>query len=122
MVFFFFQAEDGIRDVAVTGVQTCALPIYYDYTYIVQRNSDFLPNNGSNIKYLIQDKVDFSFSSSADPTEQTVYSLNGTQPEYFLLKKTVKAISAELKTATFTVNNAERFKTLSLDDSNIIGI
>src|SRR2546422_8429006 len=29
-VFFFFQAEDGIRDVAVTGVQTCALPIYRD--------------------------------------------------------------------------------------------
>src|SRR5256884_5169946 len=29
-VFFFFQAEDGIRDVAVTGVQTCALPICND--------------------------------------------------------------------------------------------
>src|ERR1041385_5162782 len=28
--FFFFQAEDGIRDVAVTGVQTCALPICFD--------------------------------------------------------------------------------------------
>src|SRR6266436_7215597 len=28
LFFFFFQAEDGIRDVAVTGVQTCALPIY----------------------------------------------------------------------------------------------
>src|SRR2546429_6124130 len=27
VVVFFFQAEDGIRDVAVTGVQTCALPI-----------------------------------------------------------------------------------------------
>ena len=26
-VFFFFQAEDGIRDWSVTGVQTCALPI-----------------------------------------------------------------------------------------------
>src|SRR5215213_7110965 len=26
--FFFFQAEDGIRDWSVTGVQTCALPIY----------------------------------------------------------------------------------------------
>src|SRR5260370_11503229 len=26
-VFFFFQAEDGIRDASVTGVQTCALPI-----------------------------------------------------------------------------------------------
>ena len=27
MMFFFFQAEDGIRDIGVTGVQTCALPI-----------------------------------------------------------------------------------------------
>src|SRR5437867_11533813 len=29
-MFFFFQAEDGIRDRTVTGVQTCALPIYLD--------------------------------------------------------------------------------------------
>ena len=28
MLVFFFQAEDGIRDTSVTGVQTCALPIY----------------------------------------------------------------------------------------------
>src|SRR5438552_11266166 len=28
--FFFFQAEDGIRDDLVTGVQTCALPIFVD--------------------------------------------------------------------------------------------
>src|SRR3712207_7799980 len=28
MLFFFFQAEDGIRDIGVTGVQTCALPIF----------------------------------------------------------------------------------------------
>src|SRR5437879_9905115 len=28
MCFFFFQAEDGIRDTSVTGVQTCALPIF----------------------------------------------------------------------------------------------
>src|SRR5437762_12944951 len=28
--FFFFQAEDGIRDTSVTGVQTCALPIFRD--------------------------------------------------------------------------------------------
>src|SRR5207248_7510816 len=28
-MFFFFQAEDGIRDRTVTGVQTCALPIYH---------------------------------------------------------------------------------------------
>src|SRR5437879_11168274 len=28
-LFFFFQAEDGIRDTSVTGVQTCALPISF---------------------------------------------------------------------------------------------
>src|SRR3989449_11404974 len=32
ILIFFFQAEDGIRDVAVTGVQTCALPIYQWHT------------------------------------------------------------------------------------------
>src|SRR3712207_9474184 len=31
-IFFFFQAEDGIRDIGVTGVQTCALPIFYGST------------------------------------------------------------------------------------------
>src|SRR5258708_26737265 len=35
--FFFFQAEDGIRDDLVTGVQTCALPIYH------RRDGDVLP-------------------------------------------------------------------------------
>src|SRR6266498_5449265 len=40
--FFFFQAEDGIRDADVTGVQTCALPIF---TAIVAR----LPTQGANI-------------------------------------------------------------------------
>src|SRR5206468_6211155 len=35
--FFFFQAEDGIRDLIVTGVQTCALPI------LTSRGQAFLP-------------------------------------------------------------------------------
>src|SRR5260221_4064471 len=34
--FFFFQAEDGIRDHCVTGVQTCALPIYLHPALIAQ--------------------------------------------------------------------------------------
>src|SRR5207249_9741861 len=36
--FFFFQAEDGIRDRNVTGVQTCALPIYSGYRGRYRRN------------------------------------------------------------------------------------
>src|SRR2546430_10004202 len=35
---FFFQAEDGIRDLTVTGVQTCALPISYPLR-VIGRNS-----------------------------------------------------------------------------------
>src|SRR5947208_8849797 len=31
MTFFFFQAEDGIRDDLVSGVQTCALPIFFTF-------------------------------------------------------------------------------------------
>src|SRR5438093_7288904 len=38
--FFFFQAEDGIRDWSVTGVQTCALPIYFDPTCTEARFQD----------------------------------------------------------------------------------
>src|SRR5205085_4348258 len=34
-VFFFFQAEDGIRDLTVTGVQTCALPISLSWVLVV---------------------------------------------------------------------------------------
>src|SRR5476651_2472488 len=34
-LFFFFQAEDGIRDIGVTGVQTCALPISWPKSTIV---------------------------------------------------------------------------------------
>src|SRR3989304_6366212 len=47
--YFFFQAEDGIRDVAVTGVQTCALPIFDGMTekgYYYSANKFFSPEHG----------------------------------------------------------------------------
>src|SRR2546430_17041658 len=40
--FFFFQAEDGIRDLTVTGVQTCALPIYAEA--VAGGDDDVLPD------------------------------------------------------------------------------
>src|SRR5256885_3155563 len=51
LFFFFFQAEDGIRDYKVTGVQTCALPIFVDpvalqvkttWRYWVHRKSEVI--------------------------------------------------------------------------------
>src|SRR5437016_8519408 len=49
-IFFFFQAEDGIRDWSVTGVQTCALPIWPTgfRLFIVARTPLGLPERSSN--------------------------------------------------------------------------
>src|SRR2546425_9432397 len=44
-LFFFFQAEDGIRDKLVTGVQTCALPIYTQWS---QPRSQQFSGSGSS--------------------------------------------------------------------------
>src|SRR5258708_16235847 len=47
-MFFFFQAEDGIRDDLVTGVQTCALPI------CILRFTNFRTSNGPDVHvYLV---------------------------------------------------------------------
>ena len=94
----------------------------YNYALRIRKNSSFLPNNSSGTSYILQNDVNFAFSSSFDTTEQTIYSVSGTQPDYFLLKKKAKAISAELKTTTFTVGAAKKFKTLTINDSKIIGI
>ena len=74
-------------------------------------------------KFYIDKPIDFSFSSSYDPTTVVVESLdiNG-QPSQFRLSKTVKAISGEVKTVTETINTVEKFKTITVADSNIIGI
>src|SRR5438552_9563169 len=41
LLVFFFQAEDGIRDDLVTGVQTCALPIYFEFRMVEVTGVDF---------------------------------------------------------------------------------
>src|SRR3712207_7393298 len=45
-LFFFFQAEDGIRDIGVTGVQTCALPILRSQS--ARRSSSGLISGGGD--------------------------------------------------------------------------
>src|SRR5437879_12872248 len=44
MLLFFFQAEDGIRDTSVTGVQTCALPIFLTSRPMQRYESDLRPD------------------------------------------------------------------------------
>src|SRR5947209_6251396 len=50
-VYFFFQAEDGIRDIGVTGVQTCALPIWVLPPRVLsfEREGNFDLSDGKNV-------------------------------------------------------------------------
>ena len=53
---FFFQAEDGIRDKLVTGVQTCALPIFQG-TVIYCKNKTYFRDDCGNIYEVINGKI-----------------------------------------------------------------
>ncbi len=92
----------------------------FDYSLTINQPSVFEASNGT--EFLLQNPVVFSNSSSFNPTDVSVYSLDGNDPEYYLLKKSVKAISANRKSTTFEIGNLEIFLILNLIDSNIISI
>jgi hypothetical protein len=92
----------------------------FDYALYIAPNST-VSSNGSN-SFLIKDPVDFTVSSSGDPTEVTIYQVAGTNPSSFLLKKTRKAISATISTVQFSFNSPEKFSTVEINASNLIGI
>lgn len=94
----------------------------YDYALVLSENIELQTVTGTPIKFLTQDKVNFAYSSSYDPTTVTVYATAGGTVTEFLLNKKVKAISAEVKTTTVDVATLERFKTITLTDTDIIGI
>ncbi len=94
----------------------------YDYALLIPENTQISSVVDENQKFLIEDVVDFSSSSSLDPTTVSIYQIQGSQPTYFLLKKTRKAISATIQSTTFTFNAGVRFDTRNLNASNIIGI
>jgi len=74
-------------------------------------------------KFYIDKPIDFTFSSSYDPTLTIIQDLDNLgEPLSFTLVKQVKAYSGEVKTKTETIVEVEKFKTITLDDTNIIGI
>ena len=95
----------------------------YNYAITINKNSSFATTAGGNgVSFLLEEDVNFQTSSSLSPTITTIHQLNNGNPEYYLLKKSAKAISAELKTKSFEIGDAQRFLTLELNDNNIIGI
>jgi len=96
----------------------------FDYALLISENSTISSTLGSTINFLVEDSIDFSVSSSLDPTEISVYSTTngGADVDTFLLKKTKKAKSATITTITQTFTEVERYPTITINDSNIIGI
>jgi len=94
-----------------------------DFTYALklQANSTFKSTEGT--VFYTSDTVDFNISSSLDDTQVDLYQYDSSNnPEYYLIKKKVKAISAERKTQTFTAGTAQQFLTFTLFDQKIINI
>ena len=92
----------------------------YDYALTINENSTVSSQNGAS--FIIQDSLDFSISSSQDPTEVTIYSTSGNDPQYFLLKKSRNAISSTINTQTFSFGTPQPFTTINITNSNIIEI
>jgi len=92
----------------------------YDYAITIGENTTVTSQNG--VSFLIQDKVDFSVSSSQDPTEVTIYQIAGNIPQYYLLKKSRNAISATINTTTFSFTTPQSFQTVNIQSPNIIKI
>jgi hypothetical protein len=95
-----------------------------DYSYALQipANTTITAALSGSVKFLTQNKVNFAFSSSMDPTVVTVFETAGGIPTYFLLKKQTKALSATIKTTSFSFNAPVPFSTRTITDTNILGI
>jgi hypothetical protein len=95
----------------------------FSYALYIPNNTIVTSTASGSISFLIEDPVDFSVSSSGDPTEVTVYQVTGgNNIQYFLLRKTRKAISATVNTTTFSFGLPQQFTTVEINSSNIVGI
>ena len=117
----------------VTGVAETLIDFYqqvpaigdvpdYNYALLIGENSQVTSTTNSNIKFLVEDPIDFSISSSEDPTTISVYEQSGGSVQYFLLKKSRRAISATINTTTLSFNSPEEFATRNITANNLIGI
>ena len=92
----------------------------FNYSLTIGENTLITSPNGAS--FLIQDGVDFSTSSSQDLTDITIYQISNNSPQYFLLKKTRKAISSTINTITFPFNAPIPYNTVTITNNSFIKI
>jgi hypothetical protein len=95
----------------------------FDYALYIAENSVVQTSDVNKISFLVGDVIDFSYSSSTDPTEVTIYEIDGSgNPTYFLLKKSKPSISATINTTSYSFTTPQRFSTVNLSADRLVGI
>jgi len=95
----------------------------YRYTFRIEQGSTVQSKSNPTITFITEELVDFGFSSSFDSTNVTIYQYDGLgNPQFYLLKKQVKAYSGTIKTTDFIFSSPEQFPIITINDSNIIQI
>jgi len=95
----------------------------FNYALILEEGGKISSNLDSNIQFFINEKLDFSKSIPGSETEISVYSTDAFQnPQFYLLKKIIKASSGTLTSTNITFGNPERYPTVDITDTNIIEI
>ncbi len=103
-----------------TGTGTSNVPDE-SYCIRIKEGMEISSNTNSNIVFRTIDVVDFSLT---DGREVDVHERNQStgEPDFYLLTKKVKAISATQREQTFTFSNYQEYPKITLTDDNIIGI
>jgi hypothetical protein len=96
----------------------------FDYCMVVDKDAKIKSAAQSDVVFITQDSVDFSYSSSYSPTEISVYQIDPStnQPEYYIAKKSVDAVAGTIKTTQFNFGQPQKFASVELQDKNIIQI
>ena len=94
----------------------------WDQALVIEENTVVTSNTTGNVEFFVENKIDFNFSSSYDPTDVVISQISSGVPSEFLLTKKTKAFSGKQKTLTQTYTTAEKFTTITIEDTNIIGV
>lgn len=90
---------------------------------ILRENSEIVSTDKSGTSFLTRDPLDFSFSSSYNPTLVTLSTLDSNgRPSKFTLSKKVKAYSGQIKTITKSFGTYKKYQTFEISDNDIVGI
>ena len=94
----------------------------YDYALYVNANTTISTRTGTPIIFTIEDPIDFTVSSSDNPTTVSIAQISSGNPTQYLLKKTAKAFSGQINTTTVTVGSPQEFLTIDIQANKIAGI